>query len=121
MSAQTGPIEFNQALEEIPVSLSRPGVATPWECVLREMDGFKRDSYLNSQRNKVERDSRNLKDFADVQTSLIAQCLFDSNTQEAVPAKDIRGFPSKVQMKLYTLCMELCGFDTKAEEEAKNS
>jgi hypothetical protein len=121
MAFQNSPVELDLALEEISVVLKRPGVATPWDCVLKEMDGYKRDMYLNSQRGKVENNSRNLKDFADVQTSLIAQCLFDKNTGEAVASKDIREFPSKVQMKLYTLCMELCGFDAKAEEEAKNS
>lgn len=118
---QPVPVEFDLALEEIPVTLKRPD-KTPWDCILKEMDGYKRDMYLNSQRSKIgSAGSTNLKDFADVQTALIAQCLYEKSTGEAVPAVSIREFPSKVQMKLYTMCMELNGFNDKAEDDAKNS
>lgn len=120
MATQNSPIEFNLDKEEIEVSLKTKGSATPRECVLREMDGFERDKYLNSQRSKVDRD-QNLKDFTDVQTSLVAQCLYEKGTDTLIPIQEIREFPTKTLAKLYDICMTLNGLDAKAEAAAKNS
>jgi hypothetical protein len=118
MTEKLGPVEFNLELEEVEVKLNREGQTKV--CVLREMDGYQRDLYLNSQRGKIERGTTNLKDFSDVQSSLISKCLFDKASGEQVKVDEIRQFPSRVQMKLYKMCMQLCGFDVEAEDDAKN-
>lgn len=120
-SQENGPVEFTLDREEIEVNLKQKDVATPRECVLREMDGHERDAYLNSQRSKIAQDTRNLKDFNDVQTSLIAQSLYDKSSNEKVSVADIRKFPSKLQSSLYKLCVQINGLDDKAEAEAKNA
>jgi hypothetical protein len=117
MSTERRVEEFDLELEEMDVKLKLNGQVR--ECVLRELDGFERDQYLNSQRGKIERGTQNLRDFSDVQSSLISACLFEKNG-ERIPVKEVREFPSKVQMRIYKLCMELNGFDIVAEQESKN-
>lgn len=112
---------FDLFKEEINVSLKEPGSNSPRECVLREMDGFQRDTYLNSQRNKLDKASNSVKDFLNVQASLIAQCLYEKNSDAPIPQSEIQKFPAKVQTGLYNICMKLNGFDAGAEAEAKNS
>lgn len=110
---------FHLTLEEIPVLLKKPD-GSDWKCVVREMNGFSRDLYLNSERPKLASvKTGDLKDFKDVQATLISKCLFDTTTNEPVELKDIREFPSKVQHKLYQLCLKVNGFDTESEEELK--
>lgn len=113
-------LSFNLTLEEIPVKLNKPGDPVPWECVLREMDGAVRDSFLNGQKGKVRQSTREVIDFKDLHTSLISRCLYDVGTDKLVSADEIRKFPAKVQSELYNLCIKLNGLSEKAEAEAKN-
>jgi hypothetical protein len=111
---------FDLTLEEIPVTLKKPNDPVPWDCVLREMDGAVRDAFLNGQKGKVRMQTREVTDFKDLHTSLIARCLYDKGTGKLVEAEIIRGFPAKVQSKLYDLCVRLNGLSEKAETELKN-
>ena len=118
---ENGPVTCSADLDEIEVTLTRKGLATPQVCILRELDGEERDKYMNSQRNKIEREGKSLKDFTDVQSSLIAQCLYDKSTGERIPLAEVRKLPSKTQMTLHKLCIELSGLGDSSEEQAKNA
>jgi hypothetical protein len=113
-------IEFTLVQEEIEVVLHRPDDPIPWECVVREMNGYQRDMFLNKQKDKANIRTKEVKDFKDVQTELIARCLYNKGTNELVPVIAIRDFPSKVQGKIYDLCVKINGLNETAEVEAKN-
>lgn len=119
MARTNGPVEITLDREEVEVTLKSG--QSERKCALREMDGFERDKYLNEQRTKLDKASQSLKDYTDVQTSLIAMCLIDKSTGDKLTVQEIRQFPSRQQAKLYDLCMEINGLNVNAEEAAKNS
>ena len=113
--------DFDLELERWPVVLRKPGESQPWLCELREMDGFVRDNYINSQKNKMDPRSGAVKDFKDIQTDLIGRCLWDLETKEIVPRAEIRKFPAKVQSELFNQCVDLNALKDDAVQTAKNS
>lgn len=114
------PVELSLDRDEVPVTLKTKDEPTR-ECVIREMDGFQRDKYLNKQKGKINKTTQAVEDFEDVQTSLISLCLYDKTTNELIHSDDVRKYPSKTQIELYKICMKVNGLDWNAQEAAKNS
>lgn len=113
-------LEFDLDLETIPIRLRDNKGTELIDCELREMDGFTRDKWLNNQKNRSQLRTGDVKDFTDVHASLIANCLYNSNTGEKFEIKKIRDFPAKTQSKLFDLCFKLNGLGKEGEETEKN-
>jgi hypothetical protein len=112
--------EFDLTLEEQSIKLKgKDGVSRDY--ILKELTGFQRDKYLESESPKMDAARRSVKNFTDVQASLIAKCLFEVGQAEPVPLKDIRDYPSRVQHRLYKMCLEINGFGEEGELAAKNA
>lgn len=115
---------FDLRLQERPVKITHPD-GTVEHCTLREIDGSQRVLYMNMMTTKVKSSadgkSGSIVDFTNVETGLIAMCLYDSKHQ-LVKSENINKFPSRVQSKLYEACCTLCGLgdDVAARKEAKN-
>jgi hypothetical protein len=114
MSKNNDILEFSLVLEEKPVKLTgKDGVTKNY--VLRELDGQKRDSYMNKMKEVtiVEKgEVVGFKTFEGLQSSLLAECLFDEDNK-LVDQNTIQSFPSKVLGKLFEAAQKISGLETK--------
>lgn len=90
---------------------------------LRELDGVKRDAYLDamSKRMKFEKGQpAGLSSFAGMQAHLVSLSLFDEKGTN-VPQTEIEKWPASVQSALYEAAQELSGLNKKEEKEKNDS
>lgn len=109
---------FVMDYETFPITIQDPKTGITEEYELRELPGHKRDAYLNSIRSKVNADGT-VKNFEDVQASLIAMHLFPKGSDTAVKLETVRRFPSRMLDKLYNKCVKLSALEKEAELKAK--
>ena len=114
-----GPAEFSLDRVEEPVKIGGE------DYVLQEMDGRDRDAHLTFVTGRMVTDrsgNQSVRDFADLQTDLIARCLrkVESNGQlRQVKSETINKWPCRVVEGLNEMCKVLnnIGLEEKEEEE----
>src|SRR5690606_21335903 len=112
-------IELDLDYKAVPVRLRDPQTGEVKEYELREMDGERRDQYLNSLGGRMRYDSSGrplgIKDFKGMQAGLLSRCLYDSEGK-LVSDKVIQKRPSSVQTRLYQRARDINSLDEDKTE-----
>jgi len=93
--------------------------------LLRELDGAKRNNYLNKMTSRViMKDGKavGMKSFEGFQSDLLKLSLFDEDGKP-VSEEEIEGMPSRTQEKLFEKAEKISGLDkmeNQQEEKEKN-
>jgi hypothetical protein len=115
-------LRFSLKLEDIPVILTgKDGVEEHY--TIEEMDGGRRDAYLNRQREKAEFDDAGkvteVHTFEGSQSTLLSLCMRDDKGK-LVPEDVIQSFPSHVLEALHEAAQKLNETETPdAENDSK--
>lgn len=121
MAEETKVKTFHLVLKKIPVKIV-DGDGRENECMLKELTGKQRNDYLTKSSKKVSVSKSGdvtAKDFSGMCSDLLAMCLHTPD-DKLISAAEIDGWPSEMQMELFTMAVELSGLDKKGEEAAKN-
>ena len=94
----------------LPVATTRLD-GTEVEYVLKELTGVERDQWLTGMSGRMEKGTDGkptgvIKDFHNMQASLIALCLYDEADRRVALSK-VSEFPATVQSALYEACQNL--------------
>lgn len=115
-------LELSLALREQPVVLiDKDGKKKKY--VLRELNGERRDKFLNESSKKITFDENGkmsgVADFQGLQSALVAMCLFGENGDN-VPEQEIQeSFPCTTIAALFNRAQELSGLTDEAVGQAK--
>ena len=116
-------LELSLALRELPVVLVDKG-GNKKKYVLRELNGERRDKYLNSAAKKMSFDAggdmTGVTDYQGLQSSLVAMCLFDESGEPVTEQEIQSSFPCTTITALFSKAQELSGLSGRAVEQAKN-
>lgn len=85
---------------------------------LRELNGKQRDAYLtknNARMRFIKGKPAGLTSFDGVQTDLLVECLFDVETNKAVPVAVIQTWPASIQDALFEAARKLSKLGKEAE------
>jgi len=121
-------LTFKTTLKEIPVEIDGKS------CVLRELDGHQKGTYLNSMRKRIKLNSKgdieSFVDYSGLESTLLSRCLYDEDGK-LIPASVMdgaegrNGWPSSMLSALFTAAQELSALTEESrkeqEAEAKNS
>lgn len=111
---------FVLEFERFPVKIQNPETGVVEDYELREMSGDKRDAFMNSMQSKLRNDG-SVKDYKDVQATLLAIVLFRVGSGTPVQIGAIRKFPAKMLDKLYLKAVKMNALNKEAEAAAKKS
>jgi len=106
--------------EKFPVKIQDPDTQEIKDYELREFPGNHRDTFLNKMRSKVQANGQ-VKDFTDLQASLVAMTLFPVGGKTPLTIEAVRKFPSKMLDKLYNKAIKMNALDKEAELKAKKT
>jgi hypothetical protein len=115
----TAPMEVDLEYMECPVKIKNPTTGTVEEYVLRECDGFNRNSYIHFIQNNVRTENGQpvgMKDYTTVESELLKRCLFKKGEAKPVELKFINALPGRTSEKLYDRAAKLCNLDQKAKK-----
>ena len=87
------------------------------KAVLREMPGAERDAWLNSMSPRLK-GTAGVKEFKNLQASLISRCLFSLNGK-AISEGIISRWPSTAQKQRFTICQEMNALTDEAVDKEK--
>jgi hypothetical protein len=113
------PKRYRLIRKRIPIILERedpenPGTTIDWPCEIVEMDGVQKGEWKNRVRGRVKFEkgiALGIGDWKGFESTLIKECLFDTETRKLVEAKVIDKFPSEVLTDLWLECHRINGFD----------
>ena len=118
-------LKFNLKASAVQVTLE--GGAGPTDFELREMTAAARDSYLDAVGERVTIDKEGkpagIKKFDGMQADLIARCLYDRSSGEAVTREVIQTWPSSVVASLFNEAQKinhLSGAEKPTADALKN-
>lgn len=95
-------------------------------CVLRELAGHQRDTYIGKSLDRVKLGSdgkpTTIRNMAGFQIDLIAMSLYKVVDEQPFSPASINQWPASVQSELFKMAQELSGLtnEAKTEEDAKN-
>jgi hypothetical protein len=114
MSKTVKPLKFTLQRKEVPVEIDER------KYVLKEMDGYHRDMYLNivtkSQTGSADGRTIRVKNFEGLQAKLINLCLFNESG-ENVATEEIQKWPAAMQTELFREAQSLNGLDDDIKED----
>lgn len=117
--------------EIVKVTITSKTSSQPRRCEMQELTASKRGFYMDKLKQHFERDGTTVKQFRGIQTSLLADCIFDTedvtdpepkfNGKEgkAVPRAYVEDLPTKATDRLYIRAAYMNGLDEKAAVRAK--
>lgn len=114
--------EFELVLKEWPFSLKdKEGKVQNY--VIREMDGEKRDAYLNQSNPAVVKDEQgnavSVRNFTGINSTLLALCTFDAGNV-LVPFAALQSWPARILRELFKQAVEINGLGEPEKEREKS-
>jgi len=94
------------------------------EYVIREMTGKARDAYLTHQAKNmsIEGDGvKKIRSFNGMFSQLLSRCIYDGETNELVPEKEILDWPAATIEALFDIANNLSSLTEESQEEAGNA
>lgn len=113
---------YDEGLPEEPVKIRGVGGIIK-EYILRCMEGFEREKYIDEFSAKVRFDAAGkplgLKNYKGMETDLLSRCLWTPDGKR-VPREWVNGLPPTVLSSLYKRAEKLCSLDKGSRQAAKN-
>ena len=114
---------FSVDLQEQEVTLNGAD-GSSLECVIRELTGEERDSYLDGMAKRfkfgAKGEVQGVGNFKGLHMDLLRLCLIDTATKKPVTNEFLKAMPSSTMSALFKVAQELSALDQVSEEEAKN-